>query len=176
MAKLNFRVDSKLDEALRSEAREKGYKNFSAYIVDLLENRDSKKISNKSDSDADQSKVIGKGVIVKSFITKADKVELDKIAKLERVTISFLLRRQIKILINNTAYFSDEESKLLRDATFQLKAIGRNLNQHITQINSGKVTSSSVSVKYIDSMKRYIDEQAKAVRTIISKNTDRTNG
>lgn len=174
MGKLNFRVSDELEQALRNEAKEKGYTNFSAYILEVLELRDRKKIAIKNDVDT-KSEVIGKGAVVKSFITESDKSALDKIAKLEKVSISFLLRRQIKILITNTAYFSDEESKQLRDATFQLKAIGRNLNQHITQINSGKVTASSVSVKYIDSIKLYIEEQAKAIRNLIAKNTDRIN-
>lgn len=175
MAKLNFRVDAELDEALRKEAKERGYKNFSAYIIEILESRNGSTISAKSVVKGSQNKVEGKLAKVESYISQSEKLELKNIAKIERVTISFLLRRQIKILINKTAYFTVEESKQLRDATFQLKAIGRNLNQHITQINSGKVTASSVSVKYIDSIKLYIEEQAKAIRNLIAKNTDRIN-
>ena len=89
------------------------------------------------------------------------------------MTESFAIRRQVLIAINNTAHFSKEELAELRDANFQLKAIGRNLNQIVTQINSGAISDSKLSQHYIEQLKSFVDKQAKAIVRLVQKTKDR---
>lgn len=171
MATINFRYDEEAKKDLEKEGKDLGYSSLSEYMIAIIDSRPKGKTNPKKKKKV--IKIDKDGQNAKTRVNRDEKKRLVEIAQEEGETESFLLLRQIRILINNGPHFSKEEVKSLRMATTQLTSIGRNLNQIVTQINSGKITDSKLSKAYILKMKEYIDNQAKAIKKLIRKTKDR---
>jgi len=102
-----------------------------------------------------------------------EKEKLLKICKKEDSDMSKLIVRQIRILINQEAHFTNEELEQLRIANNQIMFIGRNLNQITRNINAGTLTNYALTETYANRLISHIDEQRKWIKALISKSETR---
>lgn len=170
MTAVNFRYDKDKKDDLKREAAALGYRTLSDYLVAIVDARNGSLVKkNKS-----RLAPVGKdGRAVKTRVTPTEKTLLGQMAVEEGESESFLLLRQVRILITNGPHFSSKEIAALRAATNQLTAIGRNLNQILIKINSGKITDSPISRKYIEQLRVYVKEQSDGVRDLVRKTKQR---
>jgi hypothetical protein len=174
MATINFRYDEKGKEALRKEGEQLGFRSFSDYMVAIVEARHSTKAPAQPIRIKKTITPVGRtGQTAKTRVTPAEKKRLAEFCEEEGESESFLLLRQIRILLNNAPHFSKEEVHALRLATSQITAIGRNLNQIVARINSGVITDTNLHHSYLTQLKKNIDDQALAIRHLIKKTKDR---
>ncbi|WP_020211046.1 hypothetical protein [Gilvimarinus chinensis] len=171
MATINFRCSDELKEDLSAEAKKLGFTSLSEYMVSLVQGRTAAPKPKKSR--AVLTPVGVNGVAAKTRVTPDEKRKLVELAQSEGESESFILLRQIRILITNGPHFSKAELAALRAATNQLTAIGRNLNQILIKINSGQLKDSPLTYKYIGQIKDYVAEQAGAVRDLSRKTKQR---
>lgn len=170
MTTIIFRYDENEKETLRKEGEALGYKSLSDYMVAIVKARTKAPSPRKNKKLAPVGK---RGKRAETRVTPAEKKRLAEYCSSEGETESAVLLRQVRILLTQEPHFTKEEIKALRMATTQLTAIGRNLNQIVAQINSGKISDSKLSQHYIGQLKQYIDNQAKAIRELIQKTKDR---
>jgi len=171
MPTINFRFDESDKAILKEEAANLGYASLSNYLVDLIQSRPAHK--NLKNKPQDIVPVGKRGKRVETRVTSQEKIKLQQLCLSEGETESAVLLRQVRILINKEPHFVKKELKLLMNATSQLTAIGRNLNQIVAQINSGKIKDVNLSEKYILQIKQYTDSQAQAIRDLCQKSLDR---
>jgi hypothetical protein len=174
MATINFRYDDKDKEALRKEGKQRGYASLSDYMIAIVGARHSGTPTAKPTKIKKTMTPVGRtGQTAKTRVTPSEKQRLREFCEEEGESESFLLLRQIRILLNNQPHFSKEELQALRLATTQITAIGRNLNQIVARINSGVITDTNFHQSYLLQMKKNIDDQALAIRHLIKKTKDR---
>lgn len=173
MATINFRYDAEKKAALCEEAERLGYRNLSDYLVSLIDSRPGKKAEKPKHASKIKPVPVGVGASVQTRVTREEKGALSALCKEEGVSESFLLLRQVRILINNGPHFSKDELQALRNATNQLTAIGRNLNQILIKINSGQVKESPLTQKYIERIQGYIKSQSESIRSLVKKTRTR---
>jgi len=173
MATINFRYSDEDKDVLRAEAEKFGFSSLSNYMVHITKNRanSSSALQRNESSNLKRNGKLSNNIVVR--VTKGEKAAFKNYCSSTGETESAVLLRQIRILLNNGADFSKEELAELRKATNQVTAIGRNLNQIVTQINSGVITDSKLSAYNIEQLKQYIDNQAKAIKRLIQKTKDR---
>jgi hypothetical protein len=167
MATVNFRYPQTDKDELKAEAEKLGFDSLSDYIISIIENRPKNKSTKK------KLAPVVNGKEAKTRVNFSEKKLLMERAVEEGETESFIILRQIRIYLTQEPYFSKEEVKALRLATTQVTAIGRNLNQIVTLINSGQITDSKLSQSYMEQLKQYIDDQAKSIRTLINRTKNR---
>ncbi len=172
MASINFRADEELKKMLIAEAKEAGYQSLSDYLTAVINGRHKKGRELGKGKKQTVEKTEG-SVIVKTRLSPEEKARFDKINIAENVSESFLLLRQVRILITKEPHFSKNEIAELRNSNQQLTAIGRNLNQVVQQINAGLITDSRLSQKYIEQLMEHIDTVGASVRQLIAKTIQR---
>jgi len=170
MATINFRYDQEAKEGLKQEALSLGYSGLTDYMLAIIESRKEQVLVNKKPKLVPVGKV---GKIVSTRVRLDEKQKLSDYCREENEKEGAVILRQVRILLFQEPHFTKEELKSLRNATTQLTAIGRNLNQITAKINSGEITDSILSKAYIVKLKSYIDEQAKMIRGLIRKTKDR---
>ncbi len=155
MATINFRYDGK--EALKKEADDLGFDSLTDYMIFIIKNRNNKVAEIQKTKKIIKLKPVGKdGHVVKTRVRPDEKLALKNYCSKTNETESSVLLRQIRILLTNGADFSKEEVAALRKANTEITAIGRNLNQIVTQINSGVITDSKLSAYNIEQLKGFI--------------------
>lgn len=171
MATINFRTNDDLKAQLLREAKEAGYQTLSDYMLAVVEGRHGKALGKGK-----QQRVVsaGKSVMVRTRLSAEEKAKFDEIKFAENVSESFLLLRQVRILITQEPHFSKSELDELRNSNRQLTAIGRNLNRVVQQINTGVITDSKLSERYIEQILVRIDSVHAAVLALASKTIKRT--
>lgn len=174
MATINFRYDEKDKQALIKEGKNLGYSRLSEYMVALLKARHSADAPGKPLKIKKAIAAVGTaGQTAKTRVTPAEKQRLAEFCKEEGESESFLLLRQIRILLNNQPHFSKEELQALRLATTQITTVGRNLNQIVARINSDVITDVHFHLSYLQQIRKNIDDQSLAIRQLIQKTKDR---
>ncbi len=107
MATINFRFEEKEKDILKNEAVNLGYSNLSRYVVDLIKARPTnKKIQKKPKILKPKVSSVEKAVV---RITADEKIKLQNFCYSEGESISAVLRRQIRILINNEPHCGHAE-------------------------------------------------------------------
>jgi hypothetical protein len=172
MATINFRVDDDLKIRLVGEAYEQGFQSLSDYMQALVDGRH-KRASSLGKGKKKINKPEGDSFVLRTRVNAEEKAAFDFIREQENVSESFLLLRQVRALITTGAHFSAPELQELRHSNQQLIAIGRNLNQIVTLINSGEITDSHLSQRYMEQLKEYIDRSVKAIGALVEKNRKR---
>jgi len=173
MATIQFRYLDEKKDMLKAEAEKLGFNSLSDYMIAIIENRKKEGVENIQIKKPviKRNGKLSNNIVVR--VTPAEKISFKNFCSITGETESSVLLKQIRILLNNGADFSKEELAELRKATNQVTAIGRNLNQIVTQINAGVITDSKLSAYNIEQLKQYIDNQAKAIKRLIQKTKDR---
>lgn len=172
MTTINFRTDEELKKTLMDEARNEGFQNLSDYMTAIVNGRH-KRGRALGKGTQKKAEVKGKAALIQTRLNAEEKAKFDEIKQAENVSESFLLLRQVRILITKEAHFSKAELAELRNSNQQLTAIGRNLNQVVQQINAGLITDSRLSQRYIEQLMEHIDRVSASVRGLIAKTLQR---
>ncbi|MCP4745375.1 MAG: hypothetical protein GY874_04415 [Desulfobacteraceae bacterium] len=98
---------------------------------------------------------------------------LSKILTAEHKNISEFLLCLIRSRLTKEPHFSTEELNELRKANMNLLSIGRNLNQMVRAINSGKADSERFSERYANELKKFVFDKAAAISKLIKRNKQR---
>lgn len=90
---------------------------------------------------------------------------------LGKENISRLFLKMLNNTANNSPILSNEQLVDFRLAVSQLSGIARNLNQITRRINSVDIiTQDTLSIKYLESVRNYIDEVNNQIKKIVKDN------
>ena len=98
---------------------------------------------------------------------------LDVIQERLQTTRSRLLRKVIRELIGLGPDLLAQEWKVLEDLVYQLAAVGRNLNQLLKAIHTGKVAATPADRAFIERVRNQVDEVKKEVTAVIERSCQR---
>jgi metal-responsive CopG/Arc/MetJ family transcriptional regulator len=82
---------------------------------------------------------------------------------------SNLLRRAVREIINRPADLLERELVGLDEAVYQLRAIGRNLNQVTRAIHLGELKDAQLNGALIESLQQAVDQLASRVTELAEK-------
>ena len=108
--------------------------------------------------------------------TEAEGLELKRLAEQLQTTRSRLLRKIIRESIGEGPDLLPSEMKVFQDAVFQLASLGRNLNQLLKLVHSGKVSVSSQEQVLMESTREQVESLQKETLTVIDRSRDRSVG
>ncbi|MCP3670359.1 MAG: hypothetical protein GY814_07980 [Gammaproteobacteria bacterium] len=113
-----------------------------------------------------------KAKTVSTRITQGEAERLGKILAAEQKTASVLLLALIRARLNKAPHFSKDELAALREATRQLQAVGRNLNQVVKAIHAGLVRDP-LDGTFIDALRESVKSVGSHVDRLIARNLKR---
>lgn len=91
------------------------------------------------------------------------------VAKRRGDTRSNLLRRAVREIIQQPADLLEKELAGLDEAVYQLKAVGRNLNQITRAIHMGELKEGDIGAAPLDEIRLAVDRLDKRVTELIEK-------
>jgi predicted transcriptional regulator len=84
-------------------------------------------------------------------------------------TRSNLLRRAVREIIQQPANLLEKELAGLDEAVYQLKAVGRNLNQLTRAIHMGELKDGEIGAAVLEEIRLTVDQLDKRVAELIEK-------
>jgi predicted transcriptional regulator len=102
-----------------------------------------------------------------------ENLRFQRLAEHLQTTRSRLLRKMIREAIGAPPDLLPQEWKLFEDLAYQLAAIGRNFNQLVRAINSGKVSVTADDQAAIEAVRAEVSRVDEAVVTIIDRSCNR---
>lgn len=115
---------------------------------------------------ADQSRV---GVLI--VLTKSEREKIAEHSKVEGCSSRYFMVRAIRAALTNDPQFTMPAITALWEYAYQLKAIGRNLNQIARKLNVGD--SVSVTVENINKLNQFIETHLEKQSKVVTASMDR---
>lgn len=136
----------------------------SSYVSALIESD----LPEVFDSTEQKSDDAPKEKVLRARVTDSEYVAfLDRVASEGMGSKSALLVKVLREYLNGTPSITHEQLKELREANFNLLAIGRNLNQIARRLNTEGKGGDVITPTYIERVVDYVSQQRKAILGII---------
>lgn len=131
---------------------------------------DSKGVETEEKTD---KKNIKRGVVRGVRLNAEENEAFEKIMVFGELTSSEILLKLIRRQIAGDPYFSQAEVAALREANRQLIAVGRNLNQLMRSINSGKSGEVKFNQEDMSLLRERVLNQSESISDLIQANNER---
>jgi len=102
-------------------------------------------------------------------VSALEKEALRELAEDTHQSVNALMTKVVREVIGAGPHLFDDGLEGLQEATQQLAAIGRNLNQLVRAVNSSPKKSFSVDTDYLVSIKAHVDGVAVATGRLIEQ-------
>ncbi len=111
--------------------------------------------------------------LVNVRLTPPDKLRFEQVAQRLNTTASRLLRKMIRELVGQGPDFLEGDMKTIEQAMFQVGAVGRNLNQLLRAVHSGRPVASSEFRPVLDDVLRHVEQLRKELHRAIDRARNR---
>lgn len=169
---LRTRVDKETEQAFRQAAKALHKKSMSVLLLELVEQFLAEQ-NMLPDQDQMKDNQTVRGRVIGTRINDDEARALAEILQEEKRSTSAFLLNLVRARLTKSSRFSQSELNELREANRQLLAIGRNLNQYIRAMHEDASPQKPLSGAYVDALKARVDDQARRISALISKNKSR---
>jgi len=106
-------------------------------------------------------------------LNEEENLRFQRLAEQLQTTRSRLMRKMIREAIGAGPDLLHQELKLIEELAYQLAAIGRNLNQLVRAIHSGKVAVTAADQVAIEAVRAQVEQVDKEVILVIDRSCNR---
>lgn len=106
-------------------------------------------------------------------VSALEKDALRELAEDTHQSVNALMTKVVREVIEAGPHLFEEGLGSLHEATQQLAAIGRNLNQVVRAINSSSGKAITIDTEYLASVKAHVDNVAAATGRLIEQQKER---
>lgn len=126
-----------------------------------------------ADSGTDASPIGVKSERVTLRLTPVEYADLEERARAQGMSKGSYLAALFKAHARNQPQFNDAEMQALREATRELTAIGRNLNQIARALNTSLDQANRARALELETLQAQVERQRQAVKNLIKANLSR---
>jgi hypothetical protein len=113
---------------------------------------------------------VARGTVIKSIrLTPAENGKLQEVAEGAGLTVHGLLVKMVREVIGARPDLLNDDVGPLADAAGQALAIGRNLNQLVRSVNSGKAKGVTVDAGYLDTVAGSVETIVKEIHALAER-------
>lgn len=159
---LVVRIDSDLLEAFKKSA---GEGNLSQSVRELI----SSNVGYKPKKEVYEGSL---NTRLQVMVSEKDAEAIRKLSNDKGLTVSDILRRHLKIALDNEPFFLKPEIESLLESNKELRAIGRNLNQAVTALNAEGVKTDNPKVVLLKGVFQKVKKLKHSIDKLITASTN----
>ena len=104
-------------------------------------------------------------------LTESELTAIEKLSSAEGITVQRWIINMLRANLTNNPQFNAKETEVIWESCYQLRAIGRNINQIAKQLNEGK--SRDVGLKKLEYLTELINSHTELVNSLVTANINR---
>lgn len=104
-------------------------------------------------------------------LTKSELQAIEKFSDAEGITVQRWITNLLRANLSSNPQFNAKETEVIWESCYQLRAIGRNINQIAKQLNEGK--SRDVGLKKLEYLTELINSHTEHVNGLVTANINR---
>ena len=104
-------------------------------------------------------------------LTKSELKAIERLSALECISVQRWITNLLRSNLTNNPQFNSKETEVIWESCYQLKAIGRNINQIAKQLNEGK--SRDVGLKKLEYLSELINSHTEQMNNLVTANLNR---